>query len=422
MGFESFVARRYLKSKRKEVFISIITVISVLGVAISVLVLNMVLAIMTGFEIELQSKFVDANAHLTFKRIGGEISNYEPVVEQIRGQPDVLAAEPFTFNQALLTTPQGSRGILIRGEPETSTFRERMLKMKAAPLQFDRLFNPPPVEVKRPDGSVDMVELPGLIIGKALSERLGIYPGDVVNMFSPQFGSSPKGLIPKLRRFQIVGIYNSGLTEYEAGLAYSSISATQNFFELGSRVTGIEATVTDMYKAKPIGEKILANLSSDEPLYFSDWTEPNRALWEAIKLERRVYFIVLLLLILIASFSIVSTLVMVVMEKSRDIAILKCLGATDSSILRIFILQGSIIGTTGILFGSLLGYLGCVALKTVGFPLDVSVFSLEQVPVHLDPWAFLTVAVAAFFITLLAGVYPAMRAARLKTADALRYE
>jgi lipoprotein-releasing system permease protein len=422
MGFETFVARRYLKSKRKEVFISIITVISVLGVAISVLVLDMVLAIMTGFEIELQSKFVDANSHLTFKRIGGEISDYESIVEQIRKQPDVLSAEPFTFSQAFLTTPQGSRGLLIRGEPGTAAFRDRLAKMKATPLQVDRLFKPPPVEVKRPDGTTDMIELPALIIGKALSDRLGIYPGDVVNVFSPQFGSSPKGLIPKLRRFQIVGIYNSGLTEYEAGLAYASIDATQAFFELGTRVTGIEATVTDMYKARAIGDKILGQISSEDPLYFSDWTEPNKPLWEAIKLERRVYFIVLLLLILIASFSIVSTLVMVVMEKSRDIAILKCLGATDSSILRIFIFQGSIIGTTGIILGSILGYLGCVILRKVGFPLDVSVFSLEQVPVHLDPWAFVTVAVAAFFITLLAGVYPAFRAARLKTADALRYE
>ena len=422
MGFESFVARRYLRSKRKEVFISIITVISVLGVAISVMVLNMVLAIMTGFELELQSKLIDATSHLTFKRLGGDIAEYEPLVAQVRAQPNVLSAEPFTFNQALISTAHGSRGILIRGESDSASFRTKMEKMNAVRVQIERLFHPPPVEVKRPDGAIDSVTLPGLIIGKALSDKLGLYPGDIVNVFSPQLGSSPKGLIPKVRRFQILGLYNSGLAEYEAGLAYTDLSTAQLFFDLNSSVSGIEASVTDMYKARTFGEQILDKLSPNDQLYFSDWTEPNKPLWEAIQLERRVYFIVLLLLILIASFSIVSTLVMVVMEKSRDIAILKCLGAADSSILRIFILQGSIIGTTGIIIGTILGYLGCIALREVGFPLDESVFSLKQVPVHLDALSFVIVAISAFVITLLAGVYPALRAARLKTADALRYE
>ncbi len=421
--FERFVALRYLRSKRKEVFISIITIISILGVAVSVMVLNIVLSVMTGFESELQGKLIDANAHIVLRRYGGDLDNYQALTERIRKLPHVTMAFPFTYNQAMLTTPQGARGVLIRGVADMPEARHKLAKLLPRETEIDRLFMPMTTEVVRPDGQPDEVVLPSLIIGKALAERMALGYGSTVTLFSPQMSSSPQGLIPKMKRFLVVSAYSSGLIEYENGMAYTSIEHAQSFFGMGQSVSGIEISVDDLFKAKEIGESIVQQLADTDPsLYATDWTEPNKPLWEAMKLEKQVYFIVLLLLILVASFSIVSTLVMVVMEKGRDIAILKSMGASDRSILSVFVLQGAAIGMSGIILGTLLGIGGSWALKIYGFPLDVTVFSLDRVPVHIIPMNFVVVAIAAFFITLGAGIYPARRAAKLRPAEALRFE
>ncbi len=421
--FERFVAFRYLKSKRKEVFISIITVISVISVALSVMVLDIVLSIMTGFEDELQAKLIDASAHLTIKRFAADVEHVDQVVEIIKKDPDVTGVSPFTYNQALLSTPAGSRGLLIRGISNIKEATEKLEKNLIQESKINDLFNPPLMAVKRPDGTEDEVQLPGLIVGKSLSDRLGLSVNSVVTVLSPQFGNTPQGLVPKTRRFLIVGIYSSGLVEYENGLAYASIPEAQRFFSLGDSVSGIEVSVKDLFQAKVVGERIINSLSeAGISLYATDWTEPNKALWEAMKLEKQVYFIVLLLLILIASFTIVSTLVLIVMEKGKDIAVLKTLGASNKMIVKIFMLQGMIVGGLGISLGTILGFSGCIALREFGFPLNEAVFSLKQVPVHMIPSNFILVAVAAFWITFFAGVYPAKRASSLNPAEALRYE
>jgi lipoprotein-releasing system permease protein len=423
LNFESFVALRYLRSKRKEVFISIIAVISVIGVAVSVMVLNIVLAVMTGFEEELQSKLIDAGAHITIRRYGSDIENYDEIIRKILTVDSVVAATPFTYNQAMISTPLGARGLLIRGIPDEAESREKLAKTLTRPEALDLLFSPHPVPVDRPDGTVDDVHLPALVIGKALQERLNIFRDSPVTLISPEMNNSPQGLVPKARRFVVVGTYSSGLIEYENGLAYASMSEAQKFFNLGNAAAGIDVTVKDMFQAKQIGEQLIALLGgAQSQLYATDWTEPNKPLWEAMKLEKQVYFIVLLLLILIASVSIVNTLVMVVMEKSRDIAVMKSMGARDRSVLIIFVLQGAIIGTAGIALGTTLGYLGCVGLRKFGFPLNPAVFSVDKVPIAMIPANFIVVAVCAFFITLLAGVYPAYRAARLRPAEVLRFE
>lgn len=421
--FEPFVAFRYLRSKRKEVFISIITVISVLGVAVSVLVLDIVLSVMTGFEEELQSKLIDAGAHVTIRRFGGDIENPEEVMSTVKGVPTVTGVTPFTYNQVLLSSPIGSRGLLIRGITNDEANREKIGKLLLRPPDFDRLFTPQYHDIQRPDGEPDSVRLPPLIVGQALRDRLSVFPGNPVTLISPELGNSPQGLVPKVRRFLVVGTYHSGLMEYEAGLAYTSIEEAQRFFSLGKSVSGIDVTIEDMFKAGAVGEEIIRRLGGPESqLYATDWTEPNKPLWDAMKLEKRVYFIVLLLLILIASVSIVNTLVMVVMEKSRDIAIMKSMGARDRSILFIFVLQGAIIGFLGVVLGTGLGYLGCIALREYGFPLDAAVFSVDTVPVRMELENFVVVAISAFAITLLAGIYPAMRASRLRPAEVLRFE
>lgn len=422
-SFESFLAFRYLQSKRKEVFISIITIISILGVAVSVVVLNMVLAIMTGFEEELQSKLIDTSAHVVVRKRGDRMDDYTKVMDKINGLPGVVSAFPFTMSQGMITNENGSRGVLIRGVANLPEPKQKLAKQLSDPKDIEILFNPPLVSVERPDGEVNQVRLAPLIVGRALQDKLGIYPGTPVTVLSPEMSSSPQGLVPRMKRFLVIDTYASGLVEYESGVAYTSLEDAQAFFNLGETVSGIEVTVTEPMKSIQEAERILTALGGPDSAFSAiDWTQPNKALWEAINLEKRVYFIVLLLLILVASFSIVSTLVMLVMEKSRDIAILKTLGATDQQILRVFLIQGSTIGTLGIIFGTLFGFLGCLALREYGFPLDQAVFSLSEVPVHMKVENFIAVAAAAFVITVVAGVYPARRAAKLQPADALRFE
>lgn len=275
----------------------------------------------------------------------------------------------------------------------------------------------------RPDGQTEKIELPTIIIGEELQRRMGVDVGGIVTLLSPDFSSSPLGLMPRHRRFVVAGVYSSGLVEYEAGLIYMGIEQAQKFFDFEDRVSGVELSVFDRNNTGAI-IKLMESALENYPdgLILSDWTDQNKPLWEAIKLEKRVYFIVLLLLILVASFTIVATLVMVVMEKGRDIAIFKTMGASDSQILRVFLLQGAIIGFSGVSLGTLFGYVGCVALRTYGFPIDAKVFSLDTVPVHMSLSNFVVVAISGFIITSLVGIYPARRASRLIPAEALRFE
>ncbi len=421
--YERYMALRYLRSKRKEVFISIITVISLLGVAVSVMVLNIVLSVMTGFEEELQTKLIDANAHITLRHYQGTLEDYETLAGELKELSQVTSVFPYTYSQAMIRNEQSARGLLIRGVHESEAPVEKLRSILKEPDQVDRLFKRASVKVNRPDGEADIVELPTVFIGEELQHKLGVFEGSIVTLLSPEVSSSPMGLVPRHRRFVVGAIYSSGLMEYESGLAYISIKEAQEFFRLGETVTGIELMIKDRSRTRIVMDNITDMLSSrDTGFYLSDWTDQNKPLWDAIQLEKRVYFIVLLLLILVASFSIVATLVMVVMEKGRDIAILKTMGAGDRQILKIFILQGSLIGFAGVILGTAFGYLGGLALREYGFPIDARVFSLDTVPVHMHPENFILVALAGFLITSLAGVYPAYRASRLSPAEALRYE
>ena len=429
---ERFISLRFLGSKRKEIFISISTVISVLGVALSVLVLNVTLGIMTGLEAELQTKLIDANAHILVRQYGKDITDYNALVERIRTVPGVTGATPYSQSQAMISTPRGSHGLLIRGANQDDTAIAKIEKLiggdseentenEQPPSQL--IFGSPQYLLTRPDGSEDFVEMPPLLVGEMLRNNFGLRVGEPVTIIAPSFSASPQGAIPKLRRFLVTGTYHSGLRDYESGVAYTSLESAQQFFNMQGAVSGIEVFIGDRMFAEKITEEIHRLLNRDGIMYqVLSWKDLNRPLWEALKLEKQVYFLVLLLLILLASFAIVSSLVMIVMEKSKDIAILKSMGLSNKSVLRIFLMQGVTIGGIGTIAGTILGYFGCIGLRAYGFPLNPAVFAVSEVPVYIIPSNFIIVAISAFIITSFSGIYPALRAAKLNTAEILRYE
>jgi len=423
-GFSKKIALRYLWSKRSEAFISIITVISVIGVAIGVMVLNIVMAVMTGFEHELREKIVGTDSHIVISSdAGGRISGWQDVVSQADKVPGVVSASPFTYNQVLIRSETRSAGLLIRGIQQGSASAQQVQSYLGPRQSLDALFSPPTVTVLMASGEESEATIPGIIVGRSLAHSLGVFSGTPVSILSPQVASTPFGLVPSFRRFVVVGTYSSGLVEYENGVAYVALTEAQKFFGMGDSVSGIEVRVRDINEAPALAQQILDRLGGSEAGFaVRDWTLTNKPLWDAIQLEKRVYFIVLLLIIVMASFSIVTTLIMIVLEKRKDIAIMKTLGASTTSVSRIFRIQGAVIGGIGTAAGLVLGFIGCIALKEFGFPIDERIFQMSTLPIHIDPLNFLMVGVAAFAICFFATMYPARRAAQLEPSDVLRYD
>lgn len=422
-AFSRKVALRYLWSRRGEAFISIITIISVLGVAIGVAVLCIVMAIMTGFEHELREKIIGANSHIVVRKLSGRIDSWEPAVKKIEAVAEVSSVSPFTYSQGLIRTKSGAAGVLVRGILKDSAAGAQLAQYVGDKREFEALFSPSTMEVQAEDGSTESAELPGILVGRELSRNLGLLPGTPVSVLAPTLTSTPFGLVPKFRRFVVVGTYSSGLVGYEAELAYVDMPAAQHFFAFGNSISGIEVRVRDVDKAPQIAGRILDALGGlGSGFVVQDWTESNKALWDAMRLEKKVYFIVLLLIIVMASFSIISTLVMIVLEKRKDIAVMMTLGASGSSIGKIFRIQGAIIGGLGAVLGLVCGYFGCLALRKYGFPLDERIFQMSTVPVQIEPLNFALIALSAFAICFAATVYPARRASNLQPSDVLRYE
>ena len=423
LRFSRTIALRYLWSKRSEAFITIITVISVLGVAIGVVVLNMTMAIMSGFEVELRNKIV-GSAHIQVVGAGGIIRRWQETSEVIRGVDEVVSVSAFTHNNALLTVGRHARGLIIRGITADSPAARELAGYVEGGASVNALFEEQQIEVPTEGGGSETAMLPGLMVGRELARVADLFPGEPVSLLSPQVTSSPFGLVPRYRRFMIVGIYKSGMVGYEEALAYTSLESAQKFFRMGDSVTGIEVMVKNAANAPLIAQRIQEELTRrmGGGFYVEDWTVRNKPLWDALALEKQAYFIVLLLLIVLASFTIISALIMIVIEKRRDIAIMRTMGATATSIANIFRIQGAVIGALGTILGSLGGYAGAVALREYGFRLPENVFPTSTVPVYLDWVNFLMVGAAAFLICCVSTLYPARRASRLSPSEVLRYE
>jgi lipoprotein-releasing system permease protein len=407
MNFEWFVSLRYLRAKRKQKFISLISIISVLGVAVGVMALIVVLSVYTGFTEGLRDQIIGVNAHVIVQRFGGAISWPQKVIDEIKTVEGVEAATPYIHGQALISSGNNSSGLVLRGiDPETAgeviTIEQ---EMKAGSLQDLQTDSGPPA----------------IILGVELARQLRVNMLDKIRLISPNGPLSPMGVLPRVRTCQIVGIFETGMFEYDSTMGFINLKTARSLTGVEYGVHGIEVRVEDVEQADEVAGFIKNKLGPGFSV--RDWMQINQNLFAALKLEKVGIFIALDLIILVASLNIISTLVMVVMEKTRDIAILKSMGATTGSIMRIFFYQGMIIGLAGTMLGVLSGLGICWFLKKYPIiELPRNVYPMSTMPIKVVPLDVTIIAVSAILITLAATLYPSWKASRVRPAEALTYE
>ncbi len=412
MSFELFITLRYLFSRSKQTFIYIISIMSILGVALGVAALIVVLGVYNGFSTDIREKILGANAHaIIMSYVPGGLDDTKAILDKTLTTPGVKNATPFIYTEVMLSAQGGVKGLVLRG-----------IDPKSAPKVLSILNN---MQKGSVDGLLDpkvQKGPPGIIIGKELANRLGLDVGSRVNLMSGSGNSSAAGFTPKIRPFTVMGIFDTGMFEYDLTLAFVTLDSARKVLGLPeNRISGIEIAVEDVYAADKTAAAVNSKLGS--PIYVRHWMEMNANLFAALQLEKIGMFILLTMVVLIGSFSIVTTLVMMVMEKTRDIAILMSMGATRGMIRRIFMLQGTIIGFFGTMLGYVLGFSVALLLKKYQFiELPKGVYTMDYLPIILTWTDSLIVGAAAMLLCFLATIYPARQAARLEPAEALRYE
>jgi lipoprotein-releasing system permease protein len=406
--FEWFISIRYLRAKHRHGFISLITLISVAGITVGVTALIVVLAVWSGFIDGFRDQILGNTSDIIVQRLGGSINNHELVREQVLTVDGVKGATPYLYAQTFLSGASGGSGIVLRGmDPETVgdvvNLSQKLIKGSIADLKTEK-------------GAT----VPNIILGKNLARELRVQVDGKVRLISPSGPLTPMGIIPKVKTCRVSGIFESGMNEYDSSLAYMALTEVQNFLEIGDVAHGIEVKVSrdDLNHADRIARKITEKL--DAGFIAKDWMSMNHNLFAAFKLEKIGMFICLTLIILVAALNIISALIMVVMEKGRDIAILKSMGATSGSIMKIFFFQGLIIALSGTILG-LLGGLGlCDLLARYKFiELPSNVYPMSTLPIKVLPFDVIVVAISAIVITLAATLYPSWKASKVKPAEVL---
>ncbi len=416
MKYELFVGLRYLRARRRETFISLLSMISILGVTIAVLTLNVVIGVMTGFEEVLRDRLLGINSHVVLVKVGGTMEKYNELTERVLREEGVLSAAPMVYGQVILSTGDRISGVVVRGvDPDRANGVVAVERyMEAGTLKDLKQHRTVTVKGRT-------LKLPGIILGTRLAAGLGVLPGEPIQLVSPLGKPTAVGMVPKIRRFVVVGLFKSGMHEYDSSLVFMDINDAQRFFGLGDSVTSIEIRVHDVDEAQGVAQKIQRTFGL--PYLAEDWSRLWPNLFAALRLERWVYILVLLLMVMIAAFNIISTLIMVVMEKRRDIAVLRSMGASRGSVWRIFLLKGCIIGVVGTFLGSGLGYVLCLLIQEYQFiELPKDVFLVSTVPVKISGLYFALVSLVSLLICLLASIYPARQAAKLDPVEIIRYE
>lgn len=410
--FSLFVGLRYTRSKRRNQFISFISFVSIAGITLGVMVLITVLSVMNGFQQEMQHRILGVAPHITILSTQGAVSDSKSLQKEINKMPHVESAMPFVDGQGLLTNAHRSSFVYVQGlNPQDieqhSILGEKMISGSVQALK--------PGEF-------------GILLGKNLAEQLGLVKGDKVTLVLPEASVTPAGVVPRLKRFTVVGLFEIGY-EFDRSMAVMNIHDAQRLFRLKNNVSGINVMVDSIYDAPKLAHTIQTLLG---PQYFAlNWTQTNGTYFEAVKLEKTVMFIILMLIVAVAAFNILSTLVMVVRDKQADIAILRTLGASPRDILRIFMIQGSLIGIIGTFLGVVLGILLATNVTPIVDFIEQQfhmkflaseVYYLSYIPSSLDVSEVVKVGVVSLLISFLATLYPAWRGARVQPAEALRYE
>ncbi len=413
LPYEFLIGLRYTRAKRRNHFISFITMTSMGGIALGVMALIVVLSVMNGFQEELRGRILGVASHLEITGPNNQLEDWPALASQVGKHPEVRGMAPFVSGQGLLVMGSDTKGAMIRGvQPD----RETQVAEFASHMKNGRL------EDLKPGGF-------GIILGQDLARSLGVFPGDKVALIAPQGVVTPAGLLPRIKQFTVVGLFQMGMFEYDSGLALINLQDAQKLYRMGDAVSGLRVKLADMERAPWVLRELAKTLQGD--YYLSDWTMSHANFFQAVQIEKRMMFIILTLIVAVAAFNIVSTLVMVVTDKQADIAILRTLGAGPKSIMTIFMVQGSLIGVIGTLLGVVSGVLLALNVETVVpvierllhidlFPADV--YYISKLPSKLDWPDVVTIGGVALILAFLATLYPSWRASRVEPAEALRYE
>ena len=407
--YEIFISLRYLKTKKRYGTVSLNTFISIAGVVIGVATSIITLSVMTGFQGYFRDKILSAISHIVVMEYAGSgVKDGKALQEKVERVPHVKATTPFIISQAMLTSKDRVQGVVVRGiNPETEgtvTSLEKNI-----------------TEGSLRDLEAPGKKLPGIVIGEDLARKFGVVIGDTITMVNPIGEETAMGMVPKMRKFDLVGIFDAGMYDYNTGFAYISLPEAQKFFDMPDRVSGIQVRVDEIYNADKISDAIRSAVGY--PYYTRNWIEMNKNFFSALKLEKIGMSLILIVIIIVASFNIIGTLTMIVMEKSREIAILKSMGAPARSIMQIFMFAGLVIGLVGTTIGAIIGY-GAVALitKTGVISLPKDVYQVSHLPLSITGLDILFISATALGISFIATLYPSWQAAKQDPVEVLRYE
>ena len=416
LPFELFVGMRYTRAKRRNHFISFISMTSMIGIGLGVAALIVVLSVMNGFQEELRSRILGVASHLQITGPNNTLSNWQEISDVVQPSSHVIGTAPYIMAQGMLSNGQSVQGAIIRGvlpseEGKVSDLATHMRAGQLADLKAGEF---------------------GIILGAELAQSLGIVLGDKVVLMAPQGQFTPTGVVPRIKQFTVVGLFQIGMYEYDAGLALIHMDDASKLYRMAENVSGIRLKLDDLFLAPEVSRDLAVRLSNQsQALYLTDWTQEHANFFRAVQMEKRVMFIILALIVAVAAFNIVSTLVMAVTDKRADIAIMRTFGASPRSIMAIFMVQGALIGVLGTLIGAGFGVLIALNISTI-VPfiehlfhvqfLAKDVYYISELPSHLLWGDVVTIVLMSFVLSLLATLYPSWKASQMNPAEALRYD